>query len=298
MLAETEPGRTMAMHLATIDALVADLADGAVVAAMKDTSGAPMALARALIRKGVRNLHLVNMPTGGLFADVLIGAGCVATVEGGGVSLGEYGQAPCFVRAVKSGAVRPLDTTCPAVYAALQAGEKGNPFMPLRGLIGSDILTHRSDYRVIDNPLAPDGLRDPADRAMRDPIVLIPAIRPDLALIHAPMADRAGNLWIGRDHELRILAHAARRTVATVEQIAEGDLNADPLRAAGVIAALYIDAVGHAPGGALPCGMPGLYDEDSAAMAAYARAAATQEGFRAALDAFLAGDAPARHAAE
>ena len=87
----------MTTILTGIDALVADVADGTVVAAMKDTSGAPMALARALIGKGVRGLHLVNMPTGGLFADVLIGAGCVAVVEGGGVSLGEYGQAPCFV---------------------------------------------------------------------------------------------------------------------------------------------------------------------------------------------------------
>jgi glutaconate CoA-transferase subunit A len=249
-----------------------------------------MALARALIRTGARGLHLVNMPTGGLFADVLIGAGCVATVEGGGVSLGEYGQAPCFVRAVKSGAVRPLDTTCPAVYAALQAGEKGIPFMPLRGLIGSDILTHRSDYKIVDNPVAPPGTRDP--------IVLIPAIRPDLALIHAPLADRAGNLWVGRDRELRILAHAARRTVATVEQIAEGDLNADPLRAAGLIASLYVDAVALAPRGALPRGMPGLYDEDGAALAAYVQAAATPEGFRAWLGAFLAADTPARRAAE
>jgi glutaconate CoA-transferase subunit A len=280
----------MTMPLATIDSLVADLPDGALLAAMKDTSGAPMALARALIRKGIRGLHLVNMPTGGLFADVLIGAGCVATVEGGGVSLGEYGQAPCFVRAVKSGAVRPLDTTCPAIYAALQAGEKGNPFMPLRGLIGSDILTHRADYTVIDNPLAPAGVRDP--------IVLVPAIRPDLALIHAPLADREGNLWVGRDHELRILAHAARRTAATVEEIADGNLNADPLRAAGLIASLYVDAVALAPRGAAPRGMPGLYDEDAAARAAYARAAATPEGFRAWLDAFLAGNAPARRAAE
>lgn len=280
----------MTLNLATPDALVADLADGAVVAAMKDTSGAPMALARALIRKGVRNLHLVNMPTGGLFADVLIGAGCVATVEGGGVSLGEFGQAPCFVRAVKSGAVRPLDTTCPAVYAALQAGEKGIPFLPLRGLIGSDILAYRSDYRIVDNPVAPDGVRDP--------IVLIPAIRPDLALIHAPLADGEGNLWVGRDHELRILAHAAKRTVATVEAVAEGNFNADPLRAAGAVASLYVDAVALAPRGALPRGMPGLYDEDAAAIAAYARAAATPEGFRAWLDGFLAADTPARRAAE
>jgi glutaconate CoA-transferase subunit A len=276
----------------SVDALVADVADGAVVAAMKDASGAPMALARALIRKGLRDLHLVCMPTGGLFADVLIGAGCVATVEGGGVSLGEYGQAPCFVRAVKSGAVRPLDTTCPAVYAALQAGEKGIPFMPLRGLIGCDILKYRSDYKVVPNPLA-SGAKEAAD-----PIVLIPAIRPDLALVHVPLADRAGNLWIGRDHELRILAHAAQRTVATAEAIFEGDLVADPLRSAGIVPALYVDAVALAPQGALPRGMPGLYDEDAAAIAAYVRAAETAEGFRAWLDRFLAEDQPARRAAE
>lgn len=272
------------------EALVADLANGAVVAVMKDSSGAPMALARAIVRTGVRDLHLLCVPTGGLVADVLIGAGAVATVEGGGVSLGEYGQAPCFVRAVKSGAVRPLDTTCPAVYAALQAGEKGNPFMPLRGLIGSDILAHRSDYKVFDNPLAANGASDP--------IVLVPAIRPDLALIHAPLADRSGNLWVGRDHELRIMAHAARRTVATAEALYEGDLVADPLRAAGVVPALYVDAVALAPRGALPRGMPGLYDEDSAAIAAYIRAAETPEGFRAWLDAFLVGDQLERRAAE
>lgn len=281
-----------ANFVSTPDALVTAIPSGALVAAMKDTSGAPMALARALIRKGVRDLHLVCMPTGGLFADVLIGAGCVAAVEGGGVSLGEYGQAPCFVRAVKSGAVKPLDTTCPAVYAALQAGEKGIPFMPLRGLIGSDILTYRSDYRVVDNPLAAPG----ANAA--DPIVLIPALRPDVALIHAPLADREGNLWVGRDHELRILAHAAKRTVATVEQVVEGDLNADPLRAAGLIPALYVDAIALAPRGALPRGMPGLYDEDAAAIAAYVRAAETPQGFRAWLGRFLAEDQPARRAAE
>ncbi|MCW5773796.1 MAG: CoA synthetase [Rhodospirillaceae bacterium] len=273
----------------TIEALVAQLSDGAVVAAMKDTSGAPMALARAIIRKGVRNLHVVCVPTGGFFADILIGAGCVATVEGGGVSLGEYGQAPCFVRAVKSGAVRPLDTTCPAVYAALQAGEKGIPFMPLRGLIGSDILAYRNDYKIIPNPMAEGG---------KDPIVAIPALKPDLAFIHAPLADREGNLWIGHDHELRILAHAARHTVATAEAIVDGRLGDDPLRAAGTIPALYVDAVALAPRGALPCGMAGLYAEDAAALAGYVRAAATPEGFRAWLEGFLEPAEPVRRAAE
>jgi glutaconate CoA-transferase subunit A len=119
-----------------------------------------------------------------------------------------------------------------------------------------------------------------------------------VALIHAPLADRAGNLWVGRDHELRILAHAAKRTVATVEQVVDGNLNADPLRAAGLIPALYVDAIALAPRGALPRGMTGLYDEDAEAITAYVRAAETEEGFRAWLDGFLASDAPARRAAE
>lgn len=272
----------------TVEALVADLDDGAVIAAMKDIAGAPMALARAIIRRGVRGLHLVCVPTGGLFADVLIGAGCVATVEGGGVSLGEYGQAPCFVRAVKAGTVRPRDTTCPAVYAALQAAEKGNPFMPIRGLLGSDVLAHRDDYRVIDNPMA----------AAPDPIVLVPAIRPDLALMHVPLADAEGNLWVGRDHEMRILAHAAKQTVATAERVCEGSLLADPVRAAGIIPGFYIDGVAEVPGGALPCGLAGHYAEDRDGLAAYAKAAATEEGFRGWLSRFLADERPALRAAE
>ena len=83
------------------------------------------------------------------------------------------------------------DATCPALHAAFQAAEKGVPFMPLRGLIGSDVLKHRPDWKVIDNPFGND-----------DPIVLLPAIKPDVALFHAPMADRDGNVWIGRQREL------------------------------------------------------------------------------------------------
>ena len=83
------------------------------------------------------------------------------------------------------------DATCPALHAAFQAAEKGVPFMPLRGLIGSDLLAHRPDWKVIDNPFDDD-----------DPIVLLPALKPDVALFHAPIADRDGNVWIGRDREL------------------------------------------------------------------------------------------------
>ena len=115
-----------------------------------------------------------------------------------------------------------MDATCPAVYTGLQASEKGIPFIPMRGLIGSDVLANRPDWQVIDNPYAEDG---------SDPIVAIPAIRPDLALIHAPMADRDGNVWIGRQAELRIMAHASAGALVTVERIHDGNLLEDPQRA-------------------------------------------------------------------
>ena len=120
-----------------------------------------------------------------------------------------------------AGSLRIKDATCPALHAGFQASEKGVPFMPLRGLIGSDLLAHRPDWKVIDNPFGGD-----------DPIALLPAIKPDVALFHAPLADREGNVWIGRDRELALMAHAAAKTVVTVEKLHDGNLFDDPSLAA------------------------------------------------------------------
>ena len=156
----------------------------------------PMAAVRALVRRGVRDLHLVTVPQAGIAADLLIGAGCVATIETAAVSLGELGNAPRFTAAVEGGRLAIRDSTCPAIHAALQAAEKGVPFMPLRGLIGSDLLGARPDWHVIDNPLADSG-GDPSSCCRRS--------GPDVALFHAPYADEHGNVWLGaapraRDH--------------------------------------------------------------------------------------------------
>lgn len=71
----------------------------------------PMALVRALVRRGARDLHLVGVPTGGLATDLLIGAGCVRSIEASGVQLGENGFAPHFSRAACDGSLRIRDTT-------------------------------------------------------------------------------------------------------------------------------------------------------------------------------------------
>ncbi len=252
-----------------VESLVARVADGAKVAVFKD-SGVPMAMARALVRRGVKDLHLVTVPTGGLLADLLIGAGCVAVIETSGVTMGELGQAPCFGRAVKSGDVVVRDATCPAVYAGLQAAEKGIPFMPLRGLIGSDIVAHRDDYRIIDNPFGHD-----------DPIVALPAIQPDVALIHARLADRHGNVWIARQPELKLMAHAARETLVTVEELYDGNLMEDEQLAAAAIPSFYVTGFALAERGAWPLAMPGRYPDDVAHLEEYCRLGASAEGFQA-----------------
>ncbi len=72
---------------------------------------APMAIVRALVKRGARNLHLVGVPTGGLAADLLIGAGCAGSVESSAVQLGESGFAPHFSRAAVDRSVRIMDST-------------------------------------------------------------------------------------------------------------------------------------------------------------------------------------------
>lgn len=271
--------------LATPDDLAALIPDGAQVVIAKEPLS-PVALVRALIRRGASDLHLVTAPTASYVADLLIGGGCVGTVETSGVSLGEFGPAPRFTGAVKAGAVRIKDSTCPAVYAALQAGEKGQPFAPLRGLIGSDVLASRPDYRVIDNPFAPEG--EPADE-----IVLLPAIRPDVALIHADRADRFGNVWVGGRHELKTIAHAAKRAIVTVEEIVDGDLREDEARSPNLVGSIYVAALAEAPGGAWPAAAPGRYAADEDHLAAYARLAKDDAAFADYLQAQVFGGAKA-----
>lgn len=264
-----------------VDALAAQVPDGASVTVHKgDEPDVPMALARALIRRGVRGLHLVTLPTAaypasGMMVDLLIGAGCVASVETSGISLHELGAAPRFSQAVKTGRLKVIDATCPAVYAGLQAGAKGQPFAPLRGLVGSDIQRHRADYRVIANPFAAPGAL-PVD-GVADPIVLVPAINADVAIFHVAKVDAEGNAWIGRDRDRLLAAHAANTVLVTAEAQVPGCFFDDEALAAGVIPAPYITAIALAPGGCAPMGLDGRTDLD--AVRRYQQAALSDEGF-------------------
>lgn len=251
-----------------LNELVSKVPDSALLALPPDYSGCALEAVRALVRRGVRDLQLLGVPQMGLQADLLIGAGCVSAVEAAAVTLGEYGAAPRFTAAVKKGTIAIRDSTCPAIHAALQAAEKGLPFMPLRGVLGSDLLAHRPDWRVIANPFEAD-----------DPILALPAITPDIALFHAAQADHQGNVWIGIRRELMTMAHAARVTLVTVERITDEDLLADHEKAAGTIPALYISGISEVQRGAWPLGLRGFYEADADHLRLYAESARSEEGF-------------------
>ena len=133
--------------------------------------------------------------------DMLIGAGCVAVVECGGVVIGEEGVGPRFREAVLSGALQIKDSTCPALHAALQAGgAQGQPFAAVRGILGSDLIGVRPDWKVIQNPIA----------SAPDPILIVPPLNPDTFVFHAALGDRHGNVWIAGRRGSAYTAHASR----------------------------------------------------------------------------------------
>jgi glutaconate CoA-transferase subunit A len=259
-------------NLQSLEDLVAGIEDGMSIAIPKDDSGVPMEMTRALIRRGVKDLHIIGVPVAGIAADLLIGAGCVGTVETSAITLGEYGTAPRFVDGIRNGAFKVMDATCPAIYAALQAGEKGIPFMPLRGVIGSDLLPSRPDWKVMNNPFSEEGVADP--------ILLLPAINPDVLVLHAPFADRNGNVCIGRKGEMRTVAAAARTTLVTVEEIRDVDLFENEMSAATALPAMYVTGLAEARHGAWPLSLWETYEEDEAHLTQYAQMARSDEGFQ------------------
>ena len=261
----------------TPDDLAFHIEDKSLIGLPPDYSLVAMEVVRALIRRKAKNLRLLGVPQLGLCADLLIGAGCVAEIETSAVTLGEAGLAPRFTEAAENGEIVVRDATCPAVHTALQATEKGVPFMALRGVLGSDLLKHRTDWRISQNPFATE----------EDSILLVPAIQLDVALFHARWADDAGNVWIGRRRELATIAHAARRCFVTYEEKRPGDMLEDEVLAAGVISGAYVTASARAVKGAWPLGIPDVYDIDDAHLARYAKAAKTREGFGRYLDEFV-----------
>ena len=133
----------------SVKEIVDEVPDGCLLGIPADYSGVPMQFTKELIKKGIKNLRLYCLPLTTIQGDMLIGSGCVSEIEAAAVTLGEFGLASRFSEAIEQNTLLMKDSTCPALHAQLQATEKSVPFMPLRGVIGSDIQKHRKDWCII-----------------------------------------------------------------------------------------------------------------------------------------------------
>lgn len=152
---------------------------------------------------------------------------------------------------------------------ALQAGASGLPFTPVPGLIGSDLMRVRDDFRTIANPYAPD-----------QRVAVIPALAPDIALVHALRAAPDGTLVLPAAGDDPLLIQASRFVIATAEVVLDG-----PVQLLGpderLVPGIYVDVLTPASQGAHPLACPGYYPADEDAFAAYSDAAADPARFQA-----------------
>lgn len=154
----------------------------------------------------------------------------------------------------------------------------GVPFLGVRGLLHSDILRHRPDFFVQDNPFNHG-----------EPVVVAQAIRPDVAVFHALKADRFGNAITPGHRDDLMLARAARRVVVTAEEVAEQELTRRDAPEDTFLPAIDVDLVVHVPLGAHPCGFGVLYDHDERHWRVYLEAAKSEAMFRAYLERYVYG---------
>jgi glutaconate CoA-transferase subunit A len=256
----------------------------------------PMGAVYEIIRQQKRHLHLYAH-SNGQGVDELIGAGCVDGIEIAYAGSGRF--APTCIRfrkAVESGRLKVEDYSNYQMTLRFMAGAMGVPFLPTRSSLGSDLVTRWgfSKSRRQADPLIPDQklviLDNPfGNWADTERVVLVPAINPDVTIIHVQAADRQGTARItGLPFADVEQAKAARHLIITCEALIEDDL----LRGAperNQIPFFCVDAVVHLPMGAWPTACYRHYDYDPARLHQYREAALDDARYQEYLQAQILG---------
>ncbi len=214
-----------------------------------------MAIIHEIIRQRIKNLTVVGCNLS-INMDFLVGAGLVKRCEGGTGNLEYFGTTFCFRRAIEKGLMEMEDYSHLGILSRLMAAEMGLPFMPTKSMLGSDMLTQQAEstgkkYALADNPWNPG-----------EKILLLPALQPDVAIIHAQKCDPMGNVVIEGFlcHDVE-LARASNHTIVSCEEIVPTEtIRMDPERTN--IPYLYVDAVVEQPFGAHPTAAYRYYDYD------------------------------------
>jgi glutaconate CoA-transferase, subunit A len=254
------------------------VADGSIVALGGWTFyNTPMAVIRAIIRHGSSGLRLVSSP-GAIGPDLLIAAECLAELATPFITMEQFGLAPAFRGAVKDQKLKLSEIDGPGLAASLRAAADDLPFGLIHDL-GTDLPGVNPEmYRPFSHEYAPDSN-----------LLAVPAVIPDVALIHAQRGDEYGNLqFLGATFFDQLIARAARVVVASVDELVSSqELRQYPQRTK--IPGFQVTAVVPVSHGAHPCGSQGLYPPDLFHLQTYAQLAASTAGRGKYLGQFVLG---------
>jgi len=256
----------------------------------------PMAAIYTIIRQGIKNLHFY-VHSNGTGIDELIGGGCISRLE---IAYGGNGKAATtcirFRKAVQEGTLRIEDYSNYQMTLRFHAGAMGIPFLPTRSSLGTDIVKRwgfpeemrQEDPKIVNKKLVimdnPFGSWADASK-----VVLVPAINPDVTIIHVQKADCYGTCRImGLTYADIEQAKASRYVIVTCEELVEpGELRENP--GLNQLPFIHVSAVCHVPYGAYPTATYRYYDYDPRYLLAYAEAARDDREFRKYQDHFIYG---------
>jgi glutaconate CoA-transferase subunit A len=241
----------MSSKIKEINKAVEAIQDGMLLALGGNTlNRAPMAAVYELARQGKQKLKLVKT-AGAMDVDLLCFAGCVESVDAGFISYeSQFSLCQHYRKGVEQGFVKANEHACYTVISALRAAAFGIPFLPVKGLIESDLIASNPYFARVKDPFTGEEL------------TVVKVIRPDWAILHVQCADELGNARIdGPVYDDLLMSRAAKRVMITVEEIVPTSFFERSDRKAD-IPHFLVESVSIAPRGAAPCSCYGCYPVD------------------------------------
>lgn len=261
--------------LIPLDQAIADLVpDGSSIVLGACLEGhIPFAATYELIRQGRRGLNVIAPISDGS-TDMLIGAGCVSEVTGAWVGNVSGGLGHNYRRALEQALPSPVtvhDHSNFSLGMALLAAAYGMPYAPIKSLLGSDILESNPRFRIVSNPFSLE----------EEPVVLVPPVHPDVAVLAVQRADRYGNChqW-GNCGLAQEAAMAAERVIVLTEEVVAPEvITSDPNRV--LFPGFRVAAICHVPAGTHPSPMTGFWQRDNGFFNDYHSRSRERDGFLA-----------------
>ena len=266
----------MSKRIALSEAIAKFVSDGDIVYAAGFTHLIPFAAGHELIRQGKRDLTLARA-TPDLIYDMLVAAGCARKVIFSYMGNPGVGSLRIVRSALEQGKLEWEEYSHFGMITRLQAGASGLPFLPMNQTGVTDLENANPNIKRIPDPY---GGKD---------VIVVPALNPDVAIVHVQRADENGNahLW-GIIGEQKEAAFAAKKVILTAEEIVdESIIRSDPNRT--MIPGIVVSAVCHVPYACHPSYAQGYYDRDNTFYLDWNKISESADSVRAWMDEWVYG---------